>query len=71
MPGSLEAELTPDKGDVNEPNWQNAYWGSNYGRLLEIKRAVDPHDVFWCAVCVGSEGWREEDGQLCRIANAN
>ncbi|KAK3723035.1 hypothetical protein LTR37_002181 [Vermiconidia calcicola] len=67
-------ELAPEtgsplnEGDVDEPDFQNAYWGSNYDRLLEIKRRVDPTDVFWCAVCVGSEVWAEENGgRLCRL----
>lgn len=52
---------------MNEPNWQQTYWGSNYPRLLAIKHAFDPTDVFWCAVCVGSEGWKEVEGQLCQV----
>lgn len=56
-----------DQGDVNEPDWQYTYYGVNYPRLLGIKRAVDPTDVFWCAVCVGSERWQEEDGRLCQV----
>jgi hypothetical protein len=50
-----------------EPNFQHAFWGSNYERLLSIKRAVDPHDVLWCVPCVGNERWREEGDRLCRV----
>ncbi|KAF5019500.1 hypothetical protein F66182_8507 [Fusarium sp. NRRL 66182] len=51
-----------------EENWQRTFWGSNYERLLSIKKAVDPHHVFWCFPCVGSEGWEQEaDGRLCRV----
>ena len=35
------------------------FWGTNYPRLLDIKRKVDPHDVFWCTACVGNERWAE------------
>ncbi|KAG5662014.1 hypothetical protein KAF25_004253 [Fusarium avenaceum] len=67
-------KLSPDTGAyVNEalpfePNWQHTFWGSNYERLLAIKKAVDPEDVFWCFPCVGSEKWEQKsNGRLCRV----
>ncbi|CAJ0550202.1 Ff.00g101320.m01.CDS01 [Fusarium sp. VM40] len=66
--------LSPDTGAyVNEalpfePDWQHTFWGSNYERLLAIKKAVDPEDVFWCLPCVGSDKWEQKsNGRLCRI----
>ena len=32
--------------DPDLPGWQTAYYGSNYRRLLNIRRAVDPHHYF-------------------------
>jgi FAD/FMN-containing dehydrogenase len=32
--------------DRAQPNWQHAYYGSNFARLKEIKRRHDPDDVF-------------------------
>ncbi|KID64634.1 FAD-binding, type 2, partial [Metarhizium hybridum] len=65
--------LTPTSGAyVNEAfkfesDWQQAFWGSNYKRLLRAKRSLDPNDVFWCDPCVGNEGWTElPNGKLCR-----
>ncbi|KAL2112209.1 hypothetical protein VUR80DRAFT_8269 [Thermomyces stellatus] len=66
-------EMAPESGAyINEAyvyqhNWQHTFWGENYDRLLAIKRAVDPEDVLWCHPCVGSEGWQEIDGRLCRV----
>lgn len=66
-------DLAPDTGayvneaDGNEPNFQKAFWGSNYKRLLEIKRKIDPDDVLWCTPCVGNERWKEVGDDLCRI----
>ncbi|UKZ74474.1 hypothetical protein TrVFT333_002142 [Trichoderma virens FT-333] len=46
-------DLTPKSGAyINEAfpfekNWQQTFWGSNYARLLRIKREIDPTDVFW------------------------
>ena len=33
--------------------WENDYWGPNHLRLLSIKHAWDPHNVFTCFDCVG------------------
>ena len=41
--------------DRYEPDWQNAFWGSKYGRLLAIKRRVDPTNLFVCNRCVGTD----------------
>ncbi|OAP54750.1 hypothetical protein AYL99_11198 [Fonsecaea erecta] len=38
-----------------EPNWERVFWGSNYERLLKIKKARDPTNLFACNRCVGSE----------------
>jgi FAD/FMN-containing dehydrogenase len=40
-----------------ENAWQQAYWGSNYPRLLEIKRKYDPDGLFIVHNGVGSEQW--------------
>jgi FAD/FMN-containing dehydrogenase len=53
--------LTPGAGsyvnetDYFEPDWQDSFWGSNYPRLLEIKRRYDPQNVFQVHHGVGSE----------------
>ncbi|KAL4806168.1 chanoclavine-I synthase oxidoreductase protein [Aspergillus unguis] len=51
-------------GDPGEPDFQGAYWGPNYKRLLEIKREWDPEDLFICRQGVGSENWDAEG--MCR-----
>jgi len=59
-------DATPGAGtyvnetDYFEPDWQQAFWGENYPRLLAIKRKVDPDGMFWCHHCVGSEARRED-----------
>ncbi|RSL42419.1 hypothetical protein CEP53_012205 [Fusarium sp. AF-6] len=73
--GAALRSLAPDSGtyfneaDALEPDWQRAFWGHNYEKLLDIKHKYDPDRVFWCKKCVGSEAWVEQlDGELCRIA---
>ena len=40
-----------------EKGFQQAYWGSNYARLSEIKRKYDPDGLFFVHNGVGSEQW--------------
>jgi FAD/FMN-containing dehydrogenase len=53
----------PDTGayvnecDYFQPDWQKAFWGANYPRLLEIKRRYDPDGLFVVHHGVGSEDW--------------
>jgi FAD/FMN-containing dehydrogenase len=41
--------------DYFEPDWQHAFWGDNYPRLLKIKQAYDPANLFRVHHGVGSE----------------
>lgn len=73
--GCLDAlvSLSPNTGayvneaDPFEENYHEIFWGANYPRLVSIKKAVDPEDVFWCRACVGNEGWQEVGDQLCQV----
>jgi hypothetical protein len=46
------------EADPAEPNWQDAFYGSNYPRLLAIKQKWDPWGLLWVKTAVGSEGWQ-------------
>jgi FAD/FMN-containing dehydrogenase len=65
-----------NEGDPGEPNWQQAFYGGHYPRLLRVKEDRDPWGVFWAQTTVGSEGWevrsvdgypRSQNGRLCRV----
>lgn len=43
-----------------ESDWQHSYWGSNYERLLRVKRKYDPAGLFFVHNGVGSEGWSKD-----------
>lgn len=66
-------DLLPNSGaylneaNQDEPDFQQAFWGTNYPKLAAIKKAYDPTDVFWCHPCVGNEGWKEVGDMLCRV----
>ncbi|OAL27900.1 hypothetical protein AYO22_03245 [Fonsecaea multimorphosa] len=67
-----------NEADPTEPNWQTTFWGSNYPRLLALKKKYDPKGVFWCKPCVGNELWNvtgssvyqdgigEDGGMICK-----
>jgi hypothetical protein len=43
-----------------EPQWQEAFWGTNYPRLLAVKDKHDPDGLFFVHHGVGSERWSED-----------
>jgi FAD/FMN-containing dehydrogenase len=59
-------KVAPEPGAyVSESNffqadWQRAYWGANYERLLATKAQYDPDGLFFVHHGVGSEGWSED-----------
>ncbi|KAF3001074.1 hypothetical protein E8E14_001248 [Neopestalotiopsis sp. 37M] len=68
----LEA-ATPGSGsyvneaDFQQPNFQEAFWGHNYERLLTIKAKYDPENFFYTRIAPGSEAWTvASDGRICR-----
>lgn len=63
------------EGDINEPDFQQAFYGSHYERLLKLKKKYDPTGLFYAPTAVGSEDWYVTDqlpwiptqnGRLCR-----
>ena len=55
------------KADPQQPNWQQAFYSSNYQALRKIKHEYDPFETFYAPTAVGSEAWVEADnGALCR-----
>ncbi|PPQ74692.1 LOW QUALITY PROTEIN: hypothetical protein CVT26_007602 [Gymnopilus dilepis] len=47
------AAVYQNEADVYEPDYTNAFWGSdNYNKLLSIKRKYDPHHLLDCWHCV-------------------
>ncbi|KAI0191910.1 FAD binding domain protein [Astrocystis sublimbata] len=65
--------LAPEGGAyLNEANrrqadWKESFYGVNYERLISIKKAHDPDDLFFGPTAVGSDAWVLEDsGRLCR-----
>ncbi|KAI1485515.1 FAD binding domain protein [Biscogniauxia mediterranea] len=69
--------VTPGSGTyLNEANfaqkdWQKQFYGSNYPRLLAIKKKYDPYSLFYATAAVGSEEWgKDAQGRLCRTDNS-
>ena len=55
------------QASLYEKDFQQAFFGSHYPRLKEIKGKYDPDDLFIVAEGVGSEDW---DHTLnCRVGN--
>jgi hypothetical protein len=69
-----------NEGDSQEPDWKQAFYGSHYPKLANIKRKWDPLGVFWAISAVRSDEWEvrgssgggrkgvfTQDGRLCRV----
>ncbi|KAI1641285.1 FAD-binding domain-containing protein [Biscogniauxia mediterranea] len=66
-------EATPGGGsylneaNFQQPDWQEAFYGSNYGRLSAAKEIYDPTSLFYAQTAVGSDVWAQDsEGRLCR-----
>lgn len=64
------------EADASEPNFQQAFYGSNYDNLYALKQKFDPYGLFYAHTAVGSENWYITDqlpaiptqnGRLCPI----
>ncbi|KAK2031715.1 FAD binding domain-containing protein [Colletotrichum zoysiae] len=56
-----------NEADFRQPDWQNAFFGENYAKLLTIKKKYDPDSLFYVLKGVGSEAWDvAPDGKMCR-----
>ena len=64
-----------NEGDINEPDFQKAFYGDNYDQLYALKQKYDPTGTFYAITAVGSEDWYTTDqipyypttnGRLCR-----
>lgn len=72
--------VSPDAGaymsesDIQEPDFQLSFYGSNYKRLYQLKKKYDPSALFYAPTGVGSEEWTvrsldglpDQNGRLCR-----
>ena len=45
------------EADAREENFALTFFGDNYAQLSEIKKKVDPTDLFIVPAGVGSERW--------------
>lgn len=56
-----------NEANFQQAQWQDAFYGSNYARLKQIKDQVDREGVFYAQTAVGSEEWTQDSAQrLCR-----
>ncbi|KAG4412954.1 hypothetical protein IFR04_013904 [Cadophora malorum] len=54
--------------DLGQPDWQYQFWGTNYPKLLEIRKKWDGDGIFYAQTTVGTEDWAEVGNppKLCR-----
>ncbi|KAE8145761.1 hypothetical protein BDV25DRAFT_170259 [Aspergillus avenaceus] len=70
-----EAGAYMSEANILEPDFQQAFYGSNYDRLYKLKQRYDPTGLFYTPTGVGSEDWTvksqdnlpDQNGRLCRV----
>lgn len=57
-----------NEADPSQPNWQTAFWGTNYPKLLQLRQKWDPTGVFYSVSTPGTEKWEqiEYGTRLCK-----
>ncbi|KAK0635968.1 hypothetical protein B0T17DRAFT_587300 [Bombardia bombarda] len=57
-----------NEADPHQPNWQQAFWGTNYPALLKLRQKWDPAGVFYAVSTPGTENWEqiEWETRLCK-----
>lgn len=65
------------ESDYIEPNYTQAFYGTKYPRLYQLKQRYDRHGVFYAHSAVGSEDWQmsemilgnlpSQNSKLCRL----
>ncbi|KAI0158008.1 FAD-binding domain-containing protein [Hypoxylon sp. FL1284] len=57
-----------NEGDPYQPDWQDHFWGSEYPKLLKLRKKWDPDGVFYAVATPGTEDWEviEYGTRLCR-----
>jgi hypothetical protein len=75
VPSPFSSKNTNDppqvsEGNIEHPNWQEEFWGSNYERLLKIRKEWDANGLFYGKALVGTEEWDlvGEPPRLCKVA---
>ncbi|KFY17338.1 hypothetical protein V492_00748 [Pseudogymnoascus sp. VKM F-4246] len=65
--------VTPGSGaymneaDFRQPDYKEVFFGSNYEKLLSIKKKWDEDYLFYAITSVGSDHWNvAADGRMCR-----
>jgi FAD/FMN-containing dehydrogenase len=68
-----------NEADINEPDFQQSFYGSNYPRLYALKQQYDPWGLFYAVTAVGSEDWYitgqipyypTQNGRLCPVGSS-
>ncbi|KAF1944008.1 FAD binding domain-containing protein [Clathrospora elynae] len=65
--------VTPGSGsymneaDFHQRNWQSTFFGTNFDKLVQIKKKYDPESMFYILKGVGSDDWVvSAEGRMCR-----
>ncbi|KAF2422745.1 FAD-binding domain-containing protein [Tothia fuscella] len=55
-----------NEASYKTPGWKEAFFGTHYEKLSQIKKKYDPTGLFWVTPGIGADDWVVRDGRLCR-----
>ncbi|KAF2005163.1 FAD/FMN-containing isoamyl alcohol oxidase-like protein MreA [Amniculicola lignicola CBS 123094] len=53
-----------NEATVMEPSWQSEFYGTQYPKLVDIKKQYDPKALFYVTTGVASDEWEVRDGEM-------
>jgi hypothetical protein len=56
------------QASYQQENWKQAFWGSNYEKLSQIKTKYDPNNILWVSPGINADAMENRNGRICKAS---